>query len=478
MTWSPGRWSGLAWGSLNSVSGRTFWILTLGTAAAAVVTMTLVEVSRRSDFEEVRLTQLVSRVVQLEDRWRSTNAPERAAAIQRLLGVEILATTPPMVRNPELEERLRSALGEPSQPQAGLAPTNMCLPQDAEPLATPKPVANGAALPLECWVISFALPGDQRQAFAIIQPPVITPGGAPRNPVFLLVLIAASALMSILVARFITRPLRRLSDAATAFSVSLDSPDADVSGPREVRAALSAFNIMQARVRSGFLLRTQLLASISHDLQTPLTRMRLRLEQVSDDVLRDRLVADIRAMQTLVQEGLALARSHESTEDWSIVDIDSLVGSLAADASEFGADVSFVSGCGCRARIKPNALARAINNLIDNAVKYGGNAALSCRLEKDRILIQVRDSGPGIADPTDPQLFEPFHRSPACEAVPNRGAGIGLTIAKAQAALSGATIRLENHAIAGLVAEVALVFQDGAPSPAAGHPNRPSSQSR
>lgn len=282
------------------------------------------------------------------------------------------------------------------------------------------------------------------------------PTESSHNPVYLLILLAASAALSVLVARFVTLPLRRLTDAATAFADSLDAQDAHVGGPREVRTALSTFNIMQARVRSGLRERTQLLAAISHDLQTPLTRLRLRLEQVQDDDLRARLVADVMATQSLVSEGLDLARSYETTEPWSMVDIDSLVESLAEDAAEFGADVRFVGGCGCSLRVKPNALARALNNLIDNAVTYGGSAELRCSVQRDNVVIEVRDRGPGLPDPDDERLFEPFVRRTAVSTPGRRGTGIGLTIARAQAVASGATVRLANHPDGGLIASISL----------------------
>jgi len=303
-------------------------------------------------------------------------------------------------------------------------------------------------------MISFrAKDGDMVHA-AIFAPPFVSPVGLGVSPIYVLALLLTSALLSLLVARLVTWPLKRMSDAATAFSLSLDAPVPTLKGPTEVRAALSTFNIMQDRVREGLQSRTQLLASISHDLQTPLTRMRLRLEQVGDDALRDKLIGDVQVMQTLVREGLDLARSHETQEPWSMVDIDSLVESLAEDAAEVGGDVRVILSCGATLQVRPNALARAINNLIDNAVRYGGSAELSCEENAERVTIRIRDHGPGLPDPTDPRLFEPFYRAPSSAGV--RGSGVGLTIARAQAALSGATLSLSNHPERGLVAEVAL----------------------
>lgn len=441
--------------SVDSVGGRTFALLTVGITAAAVLSLALTEDSRRKGFEELRSSQLISRVAQLQQRWASTPVADRSAVINRLPGIMPLIGNPDFVGDAEMQDRLEQALGKVNTPLIGQASGTVCLPPGADPIDMSSTSAS-ISFRVECWVVSLQPPGEARNSFAMLQPALVMPLWAPQNQIYLLLMLAASALLSVLVARFVTRPLRRLADAATAFADSLDAQDADVSGPTEVKAALSTFNIMQARVRSGLHERTQLLAAISHDLQTPLTRLRLRLEQVQDDALRERLVSDVNATQALVREGLDLARSHETTEPWSVVDIDSLLESLAEDAAEFGADVKFLGGCGASLRVKPNALARALNNLIDNAVSYGNSAELSCRVERTRVLIRIRDHGPGLPDPDDERLFEPFVRGQTPSTASRRGTGIGLTIARAQAAASGATVKLANHAAGGLIASVSL----------------------
>ncbi len=446
-----------AWARLNSLGGRTFVLLTIGITGAAVLSLTLTEMSRLRDFEALRINQLVARSVEIEQKISAASTEaEKADVMRQMLGARMHASPPPFRRNPALEAQLIEAMGKDSKPMAGPAARSACLPPDADGRVTTTNIGNGFELVLDCWVVSVVPQGDVRRAFAMFQPPVIMPVGSSSNPIYLFVLLASSALLSILVTRFITLPLRRLSDAATAFAASLDAPAADAHGPTEVKAALSTFNIMQARVRAGLRDRTQLLAAISHDLQTPLTRLRLRLENVEDETLRDRLVADVNATQVLVRQGLELARSQETTEPWSVVDIDSLVESLAEDAAEFGADVRFTAGCGSSVKVRPTGLARALNNLIDNGVKYGERVEISCQIERDQILIRVRDHGPGLSDPDINRLFEPFIRGGAATASAYRGTGIGLTIARALLEGSGASVRLLNHPTGGLVAEVSL----------------------
>ena len=293
-----------------------------------------------------------------------------------------------------------------------------------------------------------------RRAMALSFPRLIKPPSTIFNPAYLLVIVAASAGLAILVARSVAKPLRRLERAAEAFSLSLDPEEIPERGPEEVRAALSTFNLMQRRARAGFAERTQLLAAISHDLQTPLTRMRLRLELVDNADLRERLLADHQAMQTLVREGLDLASSTESREEWSVIDIDSLLASMAEDAEDLGAPVRFVSGCGGTVRVKPNALTRCIANLVDNGVKYGGGADISCTRSGGRLMIDVRDHGPGIpADQID-QMFEPFTRGPSSQPGGRHGTGIGLTIARSLAMSFEASVRLRNAPEGGVVATI------------------------
>lgn len=434
-------------------------VLTLGITVAAVLSLAMAEQSRRREFEAMRLGELVARTQQVEQRWMSASDPEgRRAAVARLLGVQLLGQLPALERSVELEARLAKGLGADAEPIAGVARPATCLPPNAE-------LQGGALGPsldgrfqlrLECWVISFQSDEGSRLTAAMFAPPVVMPVGGGRYPIYILGLLAASAVLSWIVARFVTLPLKWLSEAAAAFSVSLDAPLAEERGPTEVRAALAAFNIMQSRVREGLLARTQLLAAISHDLQTPLTRMRLRLEHVRDRHLRERLIADVQVMQVLVREGLDLARSHETREDWSVVDIDSLVESIADDAAELGSDVRFVGGCGASVAVRPNALSRAVANLVDNAVKYGGAAEVGCRAREDAVLIYVRDHGPGLADPADPKWFEPFYRGEGATSDKPKGSGVGLTIARAQAEISGGSISLQNHPDGGLLATVIL----------------------
>ena len=436
----------------GTMAGQIFLILTLGMSVAAIIALLVAEQARHHDFERVRRARVVASAVDIADRLQRDPARvEAMMANHRIVGA---AMAPAGVAlsdtDAELESILTERLGRRSQPEAGQVPAGLCFPSGnreraAGVIDAPRP---------DCWIVRFTDVRGARRAMALSFPRLIKPPSTIFNPAYLLVIVAASAGLAILVARSVAKPGRRLERAAEAFSLSLDPEEIPERGPEEVRAALSTFNLMQRRARAGFAERTQLLAAISHDLQTPLTRMRLRLELVDNADLRERLLADHQAMQTLVREGLDLASSTESREEWSVIDIDSLLASMAEDAEDLGAPVRFVSGCGGTVRVKPNALTRCIANLVDNGVKYGGGADISCTRSGGRLMIDVRDHGPGIpADQID-QMFEPFTRGPSSQPGGRHGTGIGLTIARSLAMSFEASVRLRNAPEGGVVATI------------------------
>lgn len=437
----------------RSMAGQIFVILTLGMSIAAIIALLVAEQTRRHDFERVRRQRVVASAVDIADRFHRD--PRRIATMMANHMIMGAGPAPEGVSLSEPDTDLQAILaqrfGPGAQPEAGQVPIGLCFPgrfgkeQAAGLVDAPRP---------DCWIVRFTDRHGLRRAMALSFPRLAKPPSTVFNPLYLLVIVAASAGLAILVARFVSKPLRRLERAAEAFSVSLDPEEIPESGPEEVRAALSTFNLMQRRARAGFAERTQLLAAISHDLQTPLTRLRLRLELVENEELRSRLIADHEAMHRLVREGLDLASSTEAREEWSTLDIDSLLASMAEDAEELGAPVRFTTGCGGTVRVKPNALTRCIANLVDNAVRYGGSADIGCTRAGGRLLIHVRDHGTGIpADQLD-QMFEPFTRGPSSQPGGRPGTGIGLTIARSLAMSFEASVRLRNAEEGGLIATI------------------------
>jgi signal transduction histidine kinase len=197
-----------------------------------------------------------------------------------------------------------------------------------------------------------------------------------------------------------------------------------------------------------------MLAAITHDLQTPVTRLRLRLENVADEALRERLVGDLAAMQALIREGLELARSAESAEQRAALDLDSLLESIVEDAGEAGADVRFEHPSGAVLMLRPLAMHRLFSNLVDNAVTYGQSARVSVEQDAERVIVRIRDSGPGLPEEELEAVFDPFVRLETSRSRETGGAGLGLTIARALAEKDGARLLLRNHPQGGLEAVV------------------------
>ncbi|EDX81387.1 MAG: sensor histidine kinase [Brevundimonas mediterranea] len=251
-------------------------------------------------------------------------------------------------------------------------------------------------------------------------------------------------------------PLARLSAGALALGRDLDRPPLVEEGAREVRQAAAALNVMQTRLRAMIAERTRVLAAVAHDLQTPLTRMRLRVEKIGDDGLRAQLIADLAAMQHLVREGLDLARIETAPEPVVPVDLDALLSALCEDAADAGQPVVFAQGCGAVLPTRPQALRRCLTNLIDNAVRHGGGATVSAMVEGTTTRLAVRDHGPGVPEDRLEALFEPFYRLDPSRSRDSGGTGLGLTIARRMAEVAGGRLTLANAGDGGLEAVVAF----------------------
>lgn len=258
--------------------------------------------------------------------------------------------------------------------------------------------------------------------------------------------------LAYVIARIAIKPLRELSRAAHNFGNNIGSPPLPENGPTEVRDAARAFNAMQMRIQRDVRERTSMLAAITHDLQTPVTRLRLRLEKVSDAELREKLIGDLALMSETIADGLELAQSLESREPVVRIDLDSVLASVCEDATDAGHNVrlegatrAFISG-------SPSALRRCINNLVDNAIKYGNCADVVANIRDGRAIVRIGDEGPGIPADQLESVFDPFVRLETSRSRETGGTGIGLTIARNIAQRLGGTLTLRNRDTGGLEA--------------------------
>jgi signal transduction histidine kinase len=262
------------------------------------------------------------------------------------------------------------------------------------------------------------------------------------------------------VVRLATRPLARLAEAADTLDPNTAGPALLEAGPREVAHAARAFNAMRDRIAHYLEERVQILAAISHDLQTPITRMRLRADMTDDSPERDKLVSDLAEIERLVQDGIAYARSsHGNGEKTARIDLSSFIDSIAYDYQDTAKAVTVLGIVQGTASTKPHALRRILTNLIDNALKYAGEAEISVEQRDGVVVVSVLDRGPGIPEDRLEAAMQPFFRLEQSRNRETGGAGLGLAIAQQLAATIGGSVALRNRSGGGLVAEVILPSQ-------------------
>ena len=271
-----------------------------------------------------------------------------------------------------------------------------------------------------------------------------------------LVLLAAVILLSLLAVRWITRPLKTLADAAEELGKDLNRPPLPETGPVEVGRAARALNTMQSRLSRYLRDRTRILAAMSHDLKTPVTRLRLRAELLDDQSIREKFSKDLEEMETMIGATLDFMRGLENEERVQRIDVAALLESIQADARELGGRVEIEGAASAPYEGRPQALKRCLANLVDNAVKYGKSARLALEDDAARLRISVRDQGPGIPEAELERVFEPFHRLESSRSRESGGTGLGLSIARNIAELHGGTLLLRNRAGGGLEAVLTL----------------------
>jgi signal transduction histidine kinase len=269
-------------------------------------------------------------------------------------------------------------------------------------------------------------------------------------------LIISIAGVSAVATYHLARPIREFTDALRRFGTDPRAAPTPENGPRELRASIAAFNAMQAQIQRFVDDRTAMLAAISHDLRTPLTRMRLRGELIEDEEQRARLCRDVDEMQAMIDSALAFFRDDFRGEETTAFDFPELLRTIAEDYSDLGSEVTYSGAERVVFRGRPLALKRAFGNLVDNAVKYARAPELELRCSEHRFVVLVRDSGPGIPPEAADKVFTPFFRLERSRNRATGGAGLGLTSAQAVIRGHGGEISLRNRPTGGLEVEVIL----------------------
>ncbi|HLZ74793.1 ATP-binding protein [Phenylobacterium sp.] len=271
-----------------------------------------------------------------------------------------------------------------------------------------------------------------------------------RRVIFIAIAILSIILVSFASTRLLARPIERFTGAAERFGRDPKAAPIAETGPAELRRAARAFNGMQASVQRFIEDRTQMVAAISHDLRTPITRLRLRAEFVEDEEQRDRMLGDLDQMAEMIEATLAFARDDAASEPPTSLDLPSLLESMVDEAADAGHEASYAGPAHRIFQGRPVALRRAFGNLVDNAIKYGETVEIALADTGDGCKVTIADRGPGIAATDRERVFAPFVRLEGSRNRDTGGTGLGLSIARSIIRGHGGEIRLENRPEGGL----------------------------
>ena len=450
-----------------SLFGRLTLILVAGLLAAQAASTWLHHGEQESVLSRARSQRAVEQIVEAIKVLEATTPERRASAfaalnrddfqLEAVPPTEVAAGAPP----PHLADEIARQLGGEremrmaGQPHRGAGRMGMPHAMRMGPLPGPfaaGPVRTGDP---RLRAVDIRLGDGQWIHVAFAPEPARSglPGGLLTH---LLVMLAAILILSLIAVRIATRPLQHLAAAADAFGQNLESPPLPETGPAETRRAAKAFNGMQERLKRMLAERGRALAAVSHDLRTPLTRLRLRAELVDDAKLRDQIGADLDDMQAMIDSTLQYLRGVHENEPCQPIDMNALLSSLAEDESVLGRRVSLAGAAAKPYTGRLSGLKRAIANLIDNAVKYGGSAAVRVEDGAAQLKVVVEDEGPGIPQDQLASVTEPYYRLDASRSRDTGGIGLGLAIARDVALRHGGDLTLANRPEGGLRATLSL----------------------
>jgi len=264
-------------------------------------------------------------------------------------------------------------------------------------------------------------------------------------------------LLGLWAARALTAPLSSFAKAAENFSLDGAAAPLPERGPLEIRSVARAFNRMRERITALIDDRTKMLAAISHDLRTPITRMRLRVEFIEDETHRQRMLRDLDQMRSLLEQVLSFLRNDRRLESMTLADVASTLQLITDQFTDMGHRVAYDGPAHAMATVRPDDLHRSVTNLIENAVRFGAETTIRLRVEADDITIDIEDDGPGISDARKANVLEPFVRGDDARNMDEaEGFGLGLSIANAIVLAHGGVLSLHDRKPCGLVVRIRL----------------------
>jgi signal transduction histidine kinase len=304
----------------------------------------------------------------------------------------------------------------------------------------------GIALPDGAMISARMLPDQRQRPF----------WGGPWMMTLLFGVISVT-LLGLWAARALTAPLSSFAKAAESFSLDGAAAPLPERGPEEIRSVAKALNRMRERISALIDDRTKMLAAISHDLRTPITRMRLRCEFIEDETHRSRMLSDLDQMRTMLESVLSFLRNDRKLESMTLVDIAITLQLIADQFADMGHKVGYDGPTHAMATVRPDDLHRSITNLVENAVRYGASATIRLAVSSDTVTIDVEDDGPGILDERKAVMLEPFVRGDDARNMDDvTGFGLGLSIARAIALAHGGELSLNDRQPHGLIVRISL----------------------
>ncbi|HTQ77779.1 MAG TPA: ATP-binding protein [Burkholderiales bacterium] len=456
-----------------SLFGRSLLVLAAGLLAAQAATLVLNLFDRGSSVYRLAAVQIAARIAQNARILNRLPAAERQKVVETVDGRHLrvfLSDRPvPVAEHVEEHSSYARSFQDILRRQIG-APWPLRVAISSQPRTRLAPGDGAAATPFELWLARnfyFLLPN----AYSLIVQVGLEDGSyavfsavVPQEPLSrleslvpqLLLLALACFALAGLFGYMMARPLQRLARAADAAGAGLDGPPLEAAGPSEIRPVIDAFNRMRQRLRQHLEDRTRLLGAISHDLRTPITRLRLRTELLADRDAAARMQRDLDEMEAMVGSTLEFFRGLDAEPERRPIDVRALVESIAEDRRDMGQAVTTGAAAAAPYLGQPQALRRSVENLVENAVRYGGSAAITVEDSPARLTIRVSDRGPGIPEADLQRVFEPYVRLDASRNLASGGIGLGLSIARNIARWHGGDITLRNAPGGGLVASIEL----------------------
>jgi len=431
----------------RSLFGRTVLVLAAGLLLAQLASLLVNLFDRGSSVYRLSAQQIAIRIAHTARALNRLPSAARAEVIEALAGtdLQVLLSTQPMaiskgyaeldVYESAFARAIRRSLGRPLETSVEITR----LPRTRGERAT---VPDASAFDL--WIgrhFYFLQPGpfvviaqirldDGAYAVFVARVPQERLARLETLVPRLALWVAIFFVLAVLVVRMVTRPLARLARGAETIGADPEGPPLPEEGPEEVRRVIRSFNAMQTRVRSYLLERAELLRAVSHDLKTPITRMRLRSEMLEDEALRGKFLHDLEEMEAMTGSSLEFFRSLGHEPRRQPTDIGALLESIAEDWRAMGASVALRGAPRAPYPAHPAALRRCLDNLVGNAIRYGERARIVVDDDAQRLRICVEDDGPGIPEEALERVFEPFYRLEGSRNRASGGSGLGLSIAR------------------------------------------------